>query len=151
MLWLAEPYQVIVPLVYELWEGEISDTCYHLLITWVSRQIPLNRALFAYGAWDFQFRDYFLLVARCIVHACARRSYTMSSYYTVKIIASSGWHPSCLTEWIMATWIFTLVKYTFSSHLTDIVCLGEGVLHQSFSNWVHDMIKKLHLIRSKIL
>ncbi len=33
-----------MPLVYELWEGEISDTCCHLVVTWVSREAPINRA-----------------------------------------------------------------------------------------------------------
>ncbi len=32
---------------------------------------------FASGGWNFRFRDYFQLVARCGVHACARCSYTI--------------------------------------------------------------------------
>ncbi len=35
---------------------------------------------FASGTLDFWFLDYFQLVARCIVHAYAWRSYTISSY-----------------------------------------------------------------------
>ncbi len=51
------------------------------------------------GAGNFQFWHYFRLVARCIVHACARHSYTMSSAHIIgpKWQWWSDWHSSCLS------------------------------------------------------
>ncbi len=54
--------------------------------------------VFASGGLDFQFWDYFQLVARCIVHACA--CYTMSRAHIIQPIAAwSVWHWSCLAAW----------------------------------------------------
>ncbi len=41
--------------------------------------LTLHLPFFASEGWNFRFRDYFWLVARCTVHACARYSYTLSS------------------------------------------------------------------------
>ncbi len=53
---------------------------------------------FASGGWNFRFWYYFRLVARCIVHACVRRSYTMNSAYRIgpKWQQWSGWHSELL-------------------------------------------------------
>ncbi len=60
---------------------------------------------FASGYWHFWFRDYFRLVARCIVHACARRSYTINSAHIIcpKSQWWNGWHSSCLTVYALLT------------------------------------------------
>ncbi len=39
---------------------------------------------FASVGLDFRFLDYFQMVARCIVQACARRSYTMSPAHIIR-------------------------------------------------------------------
>ncbi len=51
-------------------------------------------AILCLWGWTFQFKNYFRLVARCIAHACARRSYTMSSAHIIgpKWQRCSGWH-----------------------------------------------------------
>ncbi len=51
-----------------------------------------------FASWilDFHLQDYFRLVARCIVHACARCSYTMSSAH---IIGPKLQHGDTLAAW----------------------------------------------------
>ncbi len=47
---------------------------------------------FAAGDLNFLFRDHFWLVVSCIVHSCARHSYTRSSTeYTMSKIAAVEW------------------------------------------------------------
>ncbi len=60
---------------------------------------------FASMTWYFRFRDYFQLVARCIVHTCARYSYTMSWAYIIgpKSQWWSGWYSSCLAVWVFSS------------------------------------------------
>ncbi len=61
----------------------------------------------ATGGWGFWFRDYFWLVARCIVHTCARWSYTMSWAHIIGPQSHkwSGWHSSCLAVWACGLWV----------------------------------------------
>ncbi len=69
---------------------------------WVS---PLHAAILFLWDWNFQFMDYFQLVARCIVHACARRSrYTMRSAHIIgpKWQWWSDRHWSCLAVWLVS-------------------------------------------------
>ncbi len=58
----------------------------------------LHAAILCLWGWKFRFWDYFQLVARCIVQACAGRSYTMSSAHIIvpKWQQWSGRHSSCL-------------------------------------------------------
>ncbi len=55
---------------------------------------PLHAAVYCSGGLDFQFRDYFYLVTRCIVHfrlvACAWRSYTMSLAHIIRPKSQHG-------------------------------------------------------------
>ncbi len=73
---------------------------------------------FASGGWNFRFQDYFRLIARCIIHACARPSYTMSSARIIgpKWQGVSGWHSSCLVLWVNSYKCLTmnLLNYQFT-------------------------------------
>ncbi len=68
-----------------------------------------NLPFFASRGWNFQFRDYFWLVVRCIVHACARHSYTMSSPHIIgsKWQRWSGWHSELLGS------MYCFVKFSY--------------------------------------
>ncbi len=62
--------------------SELVIKCIHILPS--SSSVSHSTLPFcAYGNWDFKFWDYFRLVARCVVHACACRSYTMSSAHII--------------------------------------------------------------------
>ncbi len=88
-LWCLE----VVPVVYTRVFYVHSLQLYRQQLECPHSTLPF----FASVSWIFRFLDYFQLVARCIVHTCARRSYIMSSAHIIgpKWQCYSGRHSSC--------------------------------------------------------
>ncbi len=90
--------------------------------------IVLTLLVVEFGALDFQFRDYFHLVARCVVQACAWRSYTMSSAHIIQPKLQCGVGDT------QAAWQYVLLYASLYMHL------------QSFSFDYHNVLEVGHTL-----
>ncbi len=81
------------------WESTaVMQALYHTTLLDIILPALHTAILCLWGGCNLHFLNYFRFIARCIVHACARCSYPMSSAHIIrpKWQQWSGWHSSCL-------------------------------------------------------
>ncbi len=106
---------------------------HHLPILPAARVSPLHAAILCLWGLDFQFLNYFRLVAKCIVHTCAWRNYPMSWAHIIR----PKWQRGVETLEVLAVWhqckvikvrVFIMCHSMFNSNNKVVIFIDKTVV-----------------------